>query len=132
MCLASSSSSPTRTVCGPVIVAASPMRSSSPIARKRSGSSSVSAIDRCTARTRSNTRAVSIRGSTGSIPSSPAVRMWWARLAEASSAFEGTQPVHRQSPPTRSRSTTQTLRSSVAANSAATMPPEPMPTMIRS
>ena len=103
-----------------------------PCARKRSGSSSVAAIAACTARTRSNTFAVSIRGSTGSIPNSPAVRMWCATLAEASSAFEGTQPVHRQSPPTRLRSITATLTPSVAANSAATMPPEPMPTMIRS
>ena len=103
-----------------------------PSARKRSGSSSVAAIERWTARTRSSTLAVSIRGSTGSIPNSPAVRMWWATFAEASSAFDGTQPVHRQSPPTRLRSTTAIFTPRVAANSAATMPPEPMPTMTRS
>jgi hypothetical protein len=86
----------------------------------------------CTARMRAKTFAVSISGSTGSIPNSPAVRMWCATFPAASSAFDGTQPVHRQSPPTRSRSTAATRMGSVLANSAATMPPEPSPTMTRS
>ena len=58
--------------------------------------------------------------------------MWCATFALASSAFDGTQPVHRQSPPTRSRSTAATLIGSVLANSAATMPAEPIPTITRS
>src|ERR1700730_13493415 len=57
--------------------------------------------------------------------------MWWATLAEARRALDGTHPVQRQSPPIRLRSTTATFRSSVAANSAATMPPEPNPMMTR-
>ncbi len=52
----------------------------------------------------------SIVGSTDSIPKSAAVRMWWATLPEASRALLGTQPVHRQSPPTRLRSTTATFK----------------------
>ena len=58
--------------------------------------------------------------------------MVWAALADASSALLGTQPVHRQSPPTRPRSTTATRRPMVAANSAPTIPPDPMPMMTRS
>src|SRR5918998_4263184 len=58
--------------------------------------------------------------------------MVWAALADASSALLGTQPVHRQSPPTRARSTTATRSPRVAANSAATMPPDPIPTITRS
>ena len=81
---------------------------------------------------RSNTRAVSISGSTGVRPYLSAWRIVCAALAEASSALLGTQPVHRQSPPTRSRSTAATLMSRFDANSAATMPPEPMPTITRS
>ena len=84
------------------------------------------------ARMRDHTRAVSITGSTGSRPYWSAWRMVCAALAEASSALLGTHPVHRQSPPTRWRSTTATRSSRVAANSAATIPPEPIPTMIRS
>ena len=81
---------------------------------------------------RSNTRAVSISGSTGVRPYLSAWRMVCAAFAEASSALLGTQPVQRQSPPTRSRSTAATLMSRFDANSAATMPPEPMPTITRS
>ena len=81
---------------------------------------------------RAQTRAVSTRGSAGVRPNSSAWRIVCAALAEASSALDGTQPVHRQSPPGRSRSATATFTPSVEANSAATMPAEPMPTMIRS
>ena len=50
-----------------------------------------------------------------------------ARLAAASSAFDGTQPVLRQSPPIlwRSISTTDTPKAAAAA--ATDRPPEPPP-----
>src|SRR5215210_2852925 len=83
-------------------------------------------------RTRWKTRAVSMRGSLAAIPYASAWRTVCAARAEAIRALLGTHPVHRQSPPTRSRSTTATLTSSVAANSAAIIPPEPQPTMTRS
>ena len=81
---------------------------------------------------RAKTFAVSITGSTRSIPNRSAVRIPWAACAAASSALDGTHPVHRQSPPTRWRSTAHTFTPSDAANSAATTPAEPMPTMTRS
>ena len=125
-------SPPTRTAWGPASVAGSPTRTSTPSARKRSGSSSVRAMRSCTAWMRAQTAARSTSGAAAPTPYSPAVRTWWATFALAMSVLEGTHPVHRQSPPTRSRSTTQTRTPSVAANSAATMPPDPIPTMIRS
>ena len=75
---------------------------------------------------------VSIIGSTASRPNTSAVRIACAALALASSAFDGTQPVHRQSPPTRARSTTATCRPRPAANSAAVRPADPIPTITRS
>src|SRR5665213_4040692 len=50
-------------------------------------------------------------------PNAPALRMIAARLAAASSDFEGTQPVLRQSPPIlcRSISTTGTPKAAAAA-----------------
>ena len=121
----------TSTVFGPVSRAAPKCRSS-PASVKRSGLSSVSARSCWIERMRSNTRAVSICGSTGVSPYLSAWRMVCAAFAEASSALLGTHPVHRQSPPTRPRSTAATLMSRFDANSAATMPPEPMPTITRS
>ncbi len=111
---------------------ADPYTMSMPMSTKRWGLSSVDAISCCTALMCFQTLPRSTVGSTGSMPKSSAVRMWWATLPAARSALLGTHPVHRQSPPTRPRSATATLRSSVAANSAATMPPEPIPTMTRS
>src|ERR1700687_2645266 len=58
--------------------------------------------------------------------------MVWAALAEARRAVEGTQPVHRQAARMRPRPPTATCRPKEAANSADTIPPEPMPTMTRS
>jgi hypothetical protein len=71
-------------------------------------------------------------GSSDGSPYLSATFMVWAALADASSAFDGTQPVHRQSPPTLARSTTATRRPMVAANSAPTIPPDPIPTMTKS
>ena len=81
---------------------------------------------------RAHTRAVSMTGSTAVSPYVSAWRIVCAALPEASSALDGTQPVHRQSPPTRWPSTHATLMPSFGANSAATMPAEPMPMMMRS
>ena len=81
---------------------------------------------------RAHTRAVSICGSTAVRPYVSAWRIVCAAFAEASSALDGTQPVHRQSPPTRCPSTAATLMPSFGANSAATMPADPIPTMTRS
>ena len=55
-----------------------------------------------------------------------------AALAEASSALDGTQPVHKQSPPTRWPSAHATLIGSFEANSAATIPADPIPITMRS
>jgi hypothetical protein len=81
---------------------------------------------------RDQTFAVSICGSTGVRPYASAWRIVCAAFAEASSALDGTQPVHRQSPPTRSRSMHATLTPSFGANSAATIPADPIPTTMRS
>jgi hypothetical protein len=120
------------TVLGPAI-RAWPAMISMPMALKRSGSSSVAARSCWIDRIRFHTSEVSTSiGSMDGRPYLSATFMVWAALADASSAFDGTQPVHRQSPPTRWRSTTQTRRPRLAANSAAGMPPEPMPRMTRS
>ena len=47
------------------------------------------------------------------------------------SAFDGTQPMFRQSPPSRSRSTSATVAPSPAATAAATSPPVPAPSTTR-
>jgi len=60
---------------------------------------------------------------------------WWVRAAAEAAAisdFEGTQPVHRQSPPGRSRSTSRTRASKPAAVFAATRPAVPPPMTRRS
>ena len=103
-----------------------------PMSRYRSASLSVCAISACTARMRRHTIGKSIVGSTAAMPKRSAVRIVCAALADANSAFDGTLPVQRLSPPMRSRSTTATLRSRVTANSAASMPPAPIPMMTRS
>ncbi len=123
--------SPTRTLVGDVSRAA-PASTSTPRARKRSALSSVAAICAWIAFSRAQTRAVSPRAANASRPYASAWAIVWAALAEASSALDGTQPVHRQSPPGRSRSATATLMPSWEANSAATMPAEPRPMMRRS
>src|SRR6185312_17473488 len=52
-----------------------------------------------------------------------------AMAAAASSAFDGTQPALRQSPPMAPRSISTTSRPSCAAPAATTSPAEPAPTM---
>jgi hypothetical protein len=98
----------------------------------RSGLSSDAAISCWIARMRFHTREVSISGSTDGSPYWSATRMVWAAFAEARRALLGTHPVHRQSPPTRERSTIATRSPIVAANSAPIIPPEPIPTITRS
>ena len=66
------------------------------------------------------------------IPRSPACRAPAAAAAAASSDLDGTQPVQRQSPPVRSRSTSSTRAPIRAAVLAPTMPAVPPPTTSRS
>ena len=61
-----------------------------------------------------------------------AVRALCAVFAIDSSVFEGTQPVHVQSPPMRAFSTSSTDFLKRAANLAAVRPAEPPPTTTRS
>src|ERR1019366_1910361 len=60
-------------------------------------------------------------------PNGPAFRISSARLAAASKAFDGTQPVLRQSPPILCRSTSTTGTPKAAAAAATDKPPEPPP-----
>src|ERR1022692_833817 len=60
-------------------------------------------------------------------PNGAALRMICARLAAASKAFDGTQPVLRQSPPILCRSTSTTGTPKAAAAAATDKPPEPPP-----
>ena len=66
-------------------------------------------------------------GSCFSRPNASALRMACASLALATSAFVGTQPVHKQSPPSFSRSMSATLRPSRAQPDAVTRPAVPPP-----
>jgi len=74
---------------------------------------------------RAHTARRSISGSTGVSPTRAAPRIACAVRAEAIRALLGTQPVHRQSPPTRPRSTAATFNPRRAAKPAATMPASP-------
>src|SRR5581483_3149594 len=74
------------------------------------------------------TLAKSTAGSTGAIPRTAPPRCACAAFAAAISAFDGTQPKLRQSPPMRSRSISTTSRPSCAAPEATTSPAEPPPT----
>ena len=85
-----------------------------------------------TERTRRITAAKSTCGSPASTPNSGAPRIAWARAALASRAFDGTQPVHRQSPPVRSRSIIAVRAPSPAAVTVAISPVVPPPIAIRS
>ena len=49
------------------------------------------------------------------MPNSFAREMWFSSFAERISAFDGTQPVYRQSPPIRCRSTSVTFARTAAA-----------------
>ena len=127
-----STRSPTVTSRGPVTTA-SPSTTTTPRSRNRSGLSSVRAISACTAAIRRHTASRSIEGSPTCTPNKGAVRTVCATRALASSAFDGTQPVQRQSPPKRERSTAATRSPrSCAANSAARIPAEPIPMTTRS
>ncbi len=83
---------------------ASPNCTSTPIARKRSGSSWCATVS-LAAFTRERTLSSAWVGSRGSRPSRSAERIAWATRDAAISAFDGTQPVQRQSPPSRCLST---------------------------
>ena len=61
-----------------------------------------------------------------------AVRAAWARRAEASNVFDGTQPVHVQSPPKRAFSMRATRFPNLPAYLAAPMPALPLPMTRRS
>ena len=62
-----------------------------------------------------------------SIPRLLAALAWCARWAAWRSAFEGTQPVHVQSPPSFSRSMSIVLTPALAAMPAAVSPAAPPP-----
>src|SRR5258708_36752641 len=66
------------------------------------------------------------------IPDCEAVRTWCATLAAFKSALLGTQPVHVQSPPMRSFSTSATFATSCTANHAAIRTQAPAPMITRS
>jgi hypothetical protein len=66
-----------------------------------------------------------------SMPTAPARRASAAARAERMMAFDGTQPVTRQSPPSRARSTSATRAPSPAAPIALTRPAVPPPITAR-
>ena len=123
-------SSPTVAV-RPLVNTASPCRTVTPSASMAAGES-IGAISWIALRTWSITLAKSTVTSPMSMPRRWAARAEAAASAAAIRAFEGTQPVHRQSPPVRSRSTRTTLAPNREAVLAATMPAVPPPTTRRS
>jgi hypothetical protein len=71
-------------------------------------------------------------GSATEIPTRAAARTSRTARADRSSAFEGTQPTFRQSPPSLSRSMSATRAPSPAAPKAETSPAVPPPIAMRS
>ena len=71
-----------------------------------------------------DTLPISIDGAAASSPNLSARRISRATFATLSSVLLGTQPVYRQSPPGRSRSTSATRTPSFAASGAASSPAE--------
>ena len=110
---------------------ARPVITWTPLRRSVSGESTgaISAID---ARTPAITSAKSTETSPTSMPLVDALRADEATAAAAMRALLGTHPVHRQSPPVRSLSTSATRAPSLAAVVEATMPAVPPPTTTRS
>jgi hypothetical protein len=122
--------SSTAIVLGPV-KRASPKKTSTPAARRRATESCAAIVAR-RARMRAITRAKSARTPATSTPRLEAWRSSPMAPAERSSAFDGTHPVFRQSPPRRSRSTSATRAPSPAAPIAPTSPAVPPPITTRS
>jgi hypothetical protein len=120
----------TSTVDGPVNLA-SPVRTLTP-SRARACGESTGAIRLAAAWTWAITAGRSTRTPSTWTPNRCAVRAAAADRAAARIAFDGTHPVHRQSPPGRSRSTSRTLAPTLAAVLAATTPAVPPPTTTRS
>src|SRR5215207_4776904 len=122
--------SPAATTLGPV-KRDSAFSTRTPSAAKRSAES-FGAIASITPRTCSRTRAMLTWGSLRPIPKRAPSRMPWASSPAAISAFDGTQPTLRQSPPMRSRSMRTTGTPNEAAIAATDKPPAPAPITQRS
>ena len=116
---------PTSTSCGDT-KRADPSTTSTPMARKRSGSSCGSIRAR-TSRTLASTSAPLTSGATVRRPKAPASRNRFATRAEPMRALDGTHPVQRQSPPSRSRSTSAARAPNPALPAVVTRPAVPPP-----
>ena len=108
-----------------------PWATEAPAARIAAGESTGSMVV-IEARTCSITASKSTDTESTWTPREAAARASPAACAAASSALLGTQPVHRQSPPVRSRSTRRVVAPNPAAVWAATRPAVPPPTIRRS
>ena len=115
----------TSTSCGETNLA-SPSTTSTPMPRKRSGSS-CGAMRARTSRTLSSTAPASIGVGRLARPKRSLSRIPFASRAELINAFDGTQPVQRQSPPSRSRSISAARAPRPATPAAVTSPAVPPP-----
>jgi hypothetical protein len=108
-----------------------PCATATPDSRNAAGES-IGSIAAIASRTCRITAGKSTCTSTTDTPSRLASRAADAAWADASRDLLGTHPVHRQSPPVRSRSTSSAVAPSSAAVCAATRPAVPPPTTRRS
>ena len=99
-------------------------RTPSPLKRSFESFGAIAAMTSCTCRC---TLAKSTSAAPAETPKARASARAWARLPAAISAFEGTQPVLRHSPPILSFSINTTDTPNAAAAAATERPPEPAP-----
>jgi hypothetical protein len=95
-----------------------------PVKRSSESLGAMASITSCTCRC---TAAKSACGAPVTTPNRPALRAASAACAAARSAFDGTQPKLRQSPPISVRSINTVLAPNCDAPAATVRPPEPAP-----